>query len=216
MITLNVVQGTTEWAMARLGIPTASNFDKIITPAKLQFSRSSVPYAHQLIAEQLLGVPLDNATSGFMQRGQTMERRALAYYSMQRDVDEMKPIGFVLRDDRRAGCSPDHFVDADGLLEIKVPSAAVHVGYLLDDQGIGYKCQVQGQLWISEREWCDTLSWNPELPAALVRQYRDEKFIAALSDAVDQFLSMMDDMKVHLAARGDFPDLTVPDLRVVA
>jgi hypothetical protein len=92
----------------------------------------------------------------------------------------------------------------------------VHVGYLLDDQGIGYKCQVQGQLWISEREWCDTLSWNPELPAALVRQYRDEKFIAALSDAVDQFLSMMDDMKVQLAARGDFPDLAVAELKVVA
>jgi hypothetical protein len=216
MIRLDVVQGTTEWAMARLGIPTASRFDNIITPAKLQFSKSSTGYAHELIAEQLLGVPLDNATSGFMQRGQTMERRALAFYGMQRDVEKMEAVGFVLRDDRRVGCSPDHFVDDSGLLEIKVPAADTHIAYLLDEQGIGYKCQVQGQLWLCEREWCDTLSWHPELPAALVRQYRDEKFIVALSDAVTQFLQMIDDMKAKLAARGDFPDLAVPDLRVVA
>jgi hypothetical protein len=214
MIIRDVQQGTTEWAMLRVGIPTASNFDKIITPAKLQFSKSSTGYAHELIAEQVLGVPLDNATSGFMERGKTMERRALAFYGMQRDADELKPIGFVLRDDKRVGCSPDHFVDANGLLEIKVPAADTHIAYLLDEQGIGYRCQVQGQLWLCEREWCDTLSWHPEMPAALVRQYRDDMFIAALSKAVEQFLEMMDDMKAKLIARGDFPDLAVADIKV--
>jgi hypothetical protein len=216
MITHSCVQGTTEWAMLRVGIPTASAFDKIITPKTLKFSGQADDYAHRLIAEQVLGVPLDNATSGFMDRGKDFEKRALAYYGMQRDVDELKPIGFVTRDDGRVGCSPDHFVDANGLLEIKVPAAHTHIAYLLDEQGIGYRCQVQGQIWLCEREWCDTLSWNPEMPAALVRQYRDDMFIAALSKAVTTFLEMMDDMKAKLIARGDFPDLAVTDLKAIA
>lgn len=216
MIALDLVQGTTEWAMARVGIPTASQFKRIVTEKRLEFSKQSDGYAHELIAEQVLGVPLDNATSGFMERGKDMEKRALAFYGLQRECDSLKPIGFVLRDDRRVGCSPDHFVDANGLLEIKVPAADTHIAYLLDSQGIGYKAQVQGQLWLCEREWCDTLSWHPEMPAALVRQHRDDMFIAALSKAVGQFLEMMDDMKARLIARGDFPDLAVADLRVSA
>jgi hypothetical protein len=214
MIKLDVVQGTTEWAMARVGIPTASQFHRIITPKTLKFSEQATGYAHELIAEQVLRVPLDNATSGFMERGKEWEKSAIAHYALQRDVVKMEPIGFVLRDDRRVGCSPDHFVDDDGLLEIKTPNAANHISYLLDDQGIGYRAQVQGQLWICERDWCDTESYNPEMPAALVRQYRDDMFIAALSKAVDQFLGMMDDMKAKLIARGDFPDLAVADIKV--
>lgn len=216
MIIVDVTQGTTEWAMARLGIPTASQFHRIITPKTLKFSEQATGYAHELIAEQVLGVPLDNATSGFMQRGKDMEKRALAHYAFERDVTDLKPVGFVLRNDRRVGCSPDHFVDAKGLLEIKTPSAANHIAYLLDEQGIGYRAQVQGEIWVCEKEWNDTLSFNPEMPSALVRQNRDDVFINALSKAVDQFLEMVEDMKAKLIARGDFPDLAVAELKVVA
>lgn len=205
MITLDVQQGTTEWANARLGIPTASCFDKIITPKTMKASSSATGYAHQLLAELILGEPLDSATSGFMQRGSIQERKALQFYELQRDV-ETTPIGFVLRDDRRVGCSPDRFVGTDGLVEIKCPAAQNHVGYLLDDDGIGYRAQVQGQLWLCEREWCDTVSYNPFMPAAIVRQHRDEKFIAALDNAVREFLELMDQMRQELARKGCFPE----------
>jgi hypothetical protein len=106
-------------------------------------------------------------------------------------------------------------VGTDGLLEIKVPKPKNHIGYLLDEQGIGYRAQVQGQLWIAERAWVDTISYHPDMPIALVRQYRDEAFIAALAKAVDQFLLMLDDMKDKLIRKG-LTKLKVPDLRVVA
>lgn len=216
MIVLNVAQGTTEWANARLGIPTASQMNKIITPAKLELSKSADDYAHQLIAEQLLGVPLDNATSGFMQRGSILEARAISYYELQRECDT-EAIGFILRDDRRSGCSPDRFVGKDGMLEIKIPSAANHVGYLLDEKGIGYRIQVQSQLWIAEREWNDTLSWNPELPPALVRQYRDEETIKKIAAAVDQFCNYVDELKLKLQKQyGLFQGFQTTPLRVVA
>lgn len=217
MILLNEFQqGSAEWALARLGIPTASCFDKILTPKTMKLSGQADGYMHQLIAEQLLGVPLEDATSGFLERGSIMEERAVRYYELQRDM-ETEPVGFILRDDRRAGASPDRLVGNDGLLEIKIPKADKHIAYLLDAEGIGYRCQVQGQIWIAEREWNDTLSYNPELPPALVRQYRDEKFIAALAAAVEQFNEMLDEAKEKLQKQcGLFPDWQRRMMKVVA
>lgn len=213
---IDVQQGTTEWALARLGIPTASQFARILTPKTLKLSGQADAYAHQLIAEQLIGEPMDDATSGFMLRGTLLEQRAVSYYELQTECDTV-PIGFVLRDDGRTGCSPDRFVGKNGLLEIKVPNAANHVGYLLDKDGIGYRAQIQGQLWICEREWIDTLSFNPLLPPALVRQERDEEFITALAETVGQFCNYVDELKLKLQRQyGLFPDFQAPEMRVVA
>jgi hypothetical protein len=213
VIRVDCVQGTTAWAQARLGIPTASQFDKIITEKKMEFSKSSAKYMYQLLAEQALGEPLDNATSGLMIRGSVMEHKAVSRYELLREVDT-EDVGFILRDDRRAGCSPDKLVGNDGLLELKVPGPTTHIEYLLDDEGIGYKAQTQGQLWICEREWIDTMSFHPTMPGALVRQVRDEKFIAALEAAVFRFHEMMMEAKLKLQKLGMFEGERIPDLRV--
>lgn len=216
MILLNEFQqGSAAWVMARLGIPTASQFDRIITPTGKP-STAVDKYAHELIAEQLLGKPLKDESSGFMERGTLNEERAASYYELQRDVDTV-PVGFIVRDDRRSGASPDRLVGDNGLLEIKVPAANTHIGYLLDSEGIGYKCQVQGQLWVAERDWCDTLSWHPTFPPALVRQHRDEEFIKKLAAGVEQFCNYVDELKLKLQKQyGLFPGFQQPDLKVVA
>jgi hypothetical protein len=215
MIRFNVEQGSQEWAMLRLGIPTASQFARVLTPKTMKTSGQMADYAHELLAEQVLKIPLDHASTGLMQRGTLMERKAVDWYELQKEIDT-EQVGFILRDDRRVGCSPDRFVGADGMLQIKVPAADTHVAYLLDDEGIGYRCQVQGELWLAERDWIDTLSWHPEMPCALVRQQRDEKFIAALAAAVKQLLDYMDECKLKLQKKGLFAGERVPDLRVVA
>lgn len=213
MIRLDVAQGSPEWFAARLGKPTASRFDEIITPAKWQLSKSCTRYAHELIASEILGYDVNMASSGFMARGSELEERAVSYYELHHDL-ETEQVGFILRDDGRVGCSPDRLVGTDGLLEIKCPSAAVHIGYLLNES-IGYTMQVQGQLWLAEREWCDTLSYNPELPSAIVREVRNEHVIHKLSEAVDQFLQHVGDLKAGLVFRGYFRDkLVIPALKI--
>lgn len=197
MIRVDVKQGTEEWKAARLGIPSASSFDKIITPKKGDPSKTMHDYACKLLAEQMLGRPLDDASSGFMERGKELEEQARAWYAFNADVD-VEQVGFILRDDGRVGCSPDGLVGDDGLVEIKCPSAAVHVSYLLGDAFESYKCQLQGQLWISERKWVDFVSFNPELPTLCVRFERDEAFIAKLSSAVDMLLAFMDASRTRL------------------
>lgn len=214
MIRHNVEQGSPEWRMLRLGIPTASCFDKIITPAG-KLSKSFDGYLQKLLAEQLLGVPMDDASSGFMTRGAVLEKRAVEYYEMLTGRST-EAAGFLTTDDGRVGASPDRLVEKDGLMEIKVPAAATHVGYMLDSEGIGYKVQVQGQLWVAERDWTETLSYNPDLPPALVHVDRDDKFIKELAAAVQQFKEAIDEAKEKLQKFGLFEDFERPMLKVVA
>ncbi len=197
-------QGSPQWQMLRVGIPTCSNLDRIITPKTGKPSAQAEKYAWALIAEQILQVPTEGGSSGFTQRGKIVEEKARAFYELKRDVDVVQ-VGFVLRADGRVGGSPDGFVGEDGILEIKCPKPENHIGYLLDSEGIGYRAQVQGLLWLTGRRWVDTLSYHPDMPPALVRVARDEVFIAALSTAVGTFLRMMDEFKMALIEKGHYP-----------
>ena len=192
MIIHRCEQGTSEWLRLRAGIPTASQFDRIVTP-KGALSKSADGYMHELLAERMLHEPLVKAVTMWMERGSQHEAEAVAYYEMERNLETM-PVGFVTNDEGTIGASPDRLVNADGLLEIKVPSPGVHVGYLLAEHGAGhdYRAQAQGQLWITGREWVDVMSYCPGLPEALVRFTRDEEYIAALARAVSEFSARLE------------------------
>jgi hypothetical protein len=195
-------QGTREWLIARAGLPTASQFDRILTPKTMKASSSQEGYMHQLLAEWLLGMP-DQGSSDFMKRGTFIEGQAVSWYELQRDVT-VERVGLVTRDDDRAGCSPDGLVGADGGLELKCPSAKEHVGNLLSMTG-DYRCQVQGGMWITGRAWWDLVSFNPDLPSALVRFERSEAFISLLEEQVLAFSERLEQAKRVLAARGISP-----------
>lgn len=204
MIALDVPQGTLAWLAARRGLPTASQFHRLITAKKMQPSEQATGYRNLLLAEWLLGENLDDDLFQFMQRGEALEEGAFDFYEMRQEVD-VDRIGFVLRSDRRAGCSPDGLIGTDGGLELKCPSPQVHVGYLLDGMSDAYRAQVQGCLYICEREWWDWLSYHPTLPPVLVRCYRDEPFIMALASILDAFCDHLDAMKEELKSRGFMP-----------
>jgi hypothetical protein len=204
MIHIDVEQGSKAWLDAKVGIPSASNFHRIITPKTLKPSAAADGYMHELLAERLLGQPLDDATTNFMQRGTIIEKKAREWYALQRDCD-VEQVGFLLADDRRAGCSPDGLIGTAGGLEIKCPSAAVHVGYVLGELAEKYRCQIQGGLWITGAEYWDFVSYNPDLPNVLVRFERDEKFIAALANAVGEFAVAIEAAAAKLAHLGWMP-----------
>lgn len=191
-------QGSEAWHAARLGIPTASCFDKIITPSGKP-SSSAAGYMHRLIAERLLGHPVDGGDTSWMERGKITEAEAVALYELHRDVDT-QPAGFCVTDDGRAGCSPDRLVGNAGGLELKCPSAAVHVGYLLEVEPRKFWPQIQGNLWVTERGWWDFLSYCPQLPHALARFDRDQEFIDALAREVEAFCDRLDAEHQKLAA----------------
>src|SRR5439155_25787170 len=131
MITYNCVQGTSEWLRLRAGIPTASAFDKIMTPGGKP-SKQAEKYLWTLLAERLMGHPVTEFVSMWMQRGSQLEVDAVRFYELQREIETL-PVGFITNNAATIGASPDRLVGGDGLLEIKASSEAVHMGYLLQE-----------------------------------------------------------------------------------
>lgn len=200
MIIHDVEQGSREWLNLRLGIPTASAFDKLVTPKTLKPSASSVGYMHQLLAEHFIGESVSEVDNKWMERGREMEPEARAWYEFDHDCS-VRQVGFVTLDDGSAGGSPDGLPCDDGGVEIKCPSAGVHVGYMLGGSH-KYAMQIQGCMWICEREWWDFVSYCPSLPTVCIRYYRDEKIIAALKTAVEFLTVVMATERERMEAMG--------------
>jgi hypothetical protein len=203
MLVHNVAQGTKAWLDVRKGIPTASLFDNIVTPGGAP-SRSAPKYMAHLLAERVLGQPIDGFQSQWMARGSELEERAVASYELEHECDTER-IGFVTTDDGRIGCSPDRFIfGTDELLEAKAPTAAVHIGYLLAAAGASteYKVQLQAQLWVCEKKAVNIISFYPGMPNAVFRVDRDEKFIDQLSRGVRTFSDVLEETAAMFAERG--------------
>jgi hypothetical protein len=124
--------------------------------------------------------------------GTEQEAAARAAYE-QRTGIEVEETGFVAHDTLYAGCSPDGLVDWDGLIEIKCPyNSAVHIETLLGGMPADHMAQVQGQMWITGRQWCDFVSFDPRMPEPLQlyvqRIPADPKAIADLAFGISAFL----------------------------
>jgi hypothetical protein len=179
-------QGTPEWLNSRLGCPSGSGFDKLIT-ATGKPSTQAEGYVNQLIAELLTGETTYVKKTEWMERGNELEPRARDYYELATG-NTVVETGFCKHDKLECGVSPDGIVGDHGLIEIKCPSPSVHVAYLR--AGVlptKYKQQIQGQMWlIDDREWCDFLSYHPSMPALLVRVERDDDYIKLLQAEVEK------------------------------
>lgn len=184
MIEHPIKHGSPEWHAARMGIPTASNFHRLITKGGKP-SAQAEDYLHALLFGRFVGECGEDFSIEWTIRGSALEASAISAYEFETDLDT-RECGFFTLDDGSAGCTPDRAVGDDGLLEIKCPAGKEHVAYALGLEP-QYVAQVQGQLWITEREWCDFMSFSPAMPSAIVRVRRDEKFIATLAEIVAGF-----------------------------
>ena len=198
---INCVQGSPEWAQARLGIPTASEFSSILTKGRGGAeSRTRQTYLYKLAGERVTGEVMESFTSPHMERGKLMEDEARSAYSFITGLD-CQTIGFLRRG--RAGASPDALIGKDGLLEIKTKLPHLLIEALLKGEfPLEHKAQCQGQLWIAERDWIDLAIYWPGLPIVITRAYRDEAFINELSAAVTQFNEELDRIVAQVAAYG--------------
>jgi hypothetical protein len=175
----NVPQYSEAYDRLKLGIPTSSNFHKIITPQGKP-SKQWREYACLLIAERILQRRIQFYHSPAMEWGLIVEAEAADWYEFDQDVTVQK-VGFITDDNRTVGCSPDRLVGDDGLLEINAPLPHTQVEYWLSGEvNERFRPQLQGQLYISQRSWVDILCWHDVLPKVVMRVEPDETFIKAL------------------------------------
>ncbi len=186
MKVIDCIQGTPEWFAARCGVPSASNFDMLIT-TKGEPSKQRQKYLYRLAGETITGIAEESYTNAAMERGKVMEAEARQLYQLITG-EEVKEVGFCLVEGY--GASPDGLVGDVGCIEIKCPNMATHVGYLLDNVlPTDYFQQTQGQLLVTGRKWCDFVSYYPGLKPLIIRVTRDEKFLKALQVELELFIS---------------------------
>lgn len=179
MKTIDCEQGSAEWLASRCGVFSASNFDKLIT-TKGEPSKQAQKYIFQVAAEKVSGIKEDSFQSSAMLKGIETEEEAVDFYELTHGVEPVK-VGFCLHENGFYGCSPDRLVGDDGLLEIKCPLPHTHVEYLLENNLYqDYFQQVQGQLFVTGRKWCDLMSYSRGLRPLIVRVTPDLKFFEKL------------------------------------
>jgi putative phage-type endonuclease len=198
---IDAAQGSPEWLASRAGRVTASMVSATLMKPETAGFRD---YQAQLVAEILTGKPQGSSfTNEHMQFGTETEPLARSAYEAETgfSVDE---VGLCIHPTiDRAGASPDGLVGNSGLVEIKCPKVATHLAYQI--AGVvpaGYKNQMMWQMACTGRDWCDFVSFRPDLPEHLqlfiVRFKRDSEKILELETAVISFLSTVDAMLAKL------------------
>lgn len=186
-------QRSDAWFAARLGKVTASRVGDVMATTKSGPSASRKNYMAELVAERLTGKPAERFQSAAMAHGTEAEPQARRLYEFLHDVT-VEEVGFLLHPSiPNFGASPDGLVGADGLVEIKAPNTATHIDTLLGAPiDRKYLLQMQVQMSVTDRAWCDFVSFDPRLPAEMQlfvqRVPRDDALIMQINEAVTAFL----------------------------
>ena len=182
--TLDIEQRSAEWYAYRLGVPTASAFRSIMAKGQGHMRRG---YMTRLAAERLTGKVQNGYDNHHMERGRRNEQDALDAYAWLHEV-ELTRVGFVRMriSGGWVGCSPDALVGGDGVVEVKCPEAARVIDAVLT-KGVEHRPQIQGGLWITGRQWCDLVLYDPDMQLQVIRIERDEGYIRDLAAEVEAF-----------------------------
>lgn len=185
-------QRTDAWFARRAGKFTGSRFADLMAVTKSGPSASRRNLLATLAVERITGACVETYSNAAMQRGIDLEEEARQAYEayagtlcIEIDFVDHPSVPMV-------GVSPDGLVGDDGLVEIKCPdSMAKHLDAIRTGaHAAEYRWQIQGQMWVTGRRWCDAVSYDPRYPEhlrlAVTRVMRDEDAIAKLAAAVTE------------------------------
>ena len=195
LITLDCEQGSEEWLQARLGIPTATGFENIVT-ATGKKSSAQIKYMAELIEESILGLQDGSFKSKFMERGNQLEPLARSAYEFVTGNTVTQVGGVYLDDKKEVMVSPDGLIpELKKGLEIKCPKMSTHIRYLLEG-GVPseYIIQVQANLWVTGYDTWDFVSYCPEYqkqPLYIFTTHRDQALMTAFNKLIPQFLNTL-------------------------
>lgn len=184
----DIEQGSPEWLNLRVGVVTASRFKDVLAKGA---GKTRLSYMRELAAEIITGEPQESYSNQYMEWGNEQEPIARAMYELD-TASIVEQVTIILNDECIAGYSPDGLVGENGIIEIKCPKTTTQIEtYLSGKMPSIHKAQVQGGLWVSEREWCDFISFDPRINTDskyfIERIYRDESYIKELAVEVDKF-----------------------------
>lgn len=184
-----LIQGSDEWLAARCGLITASAVNAILTPTlKVAKNEKTRLHIYELMAQRITKYVEPQYVSDAMLRGLTDEIYARALYSEK--YEPVTETGFITNDKFGfiIGYSPDGLVGDNGLIEVKSRMQKFQAQTIIEDETPSeYMLQIQTGLLVSERDWCDYISWCGGMPMFVRRVYPDPVMLAAISEAATEF-----------------------------
>lgn len=189
-----VIQGSDEWFALRLGKVTASKVADVMSKGT-----GRATYMDDLLAERMSGQSKPSFTNDAMRWGTEQEPYARQAYEVDQECF-VEETGFWEHDELALGVSPDGLVGEGGLVEIKCPNSSTHVGWLRTKKvPAKHIKQIQCQLWVTGRSWCDFVSYDPRMiepknRLMIVRCKRDEVLIKKMKEETIKFLDELDQL----------------------
>jgi putative phage-type endonuclease len=196
----DIDQSTQDWHDIRRGVITTSHFAAIMANYPKPFGNPAHEYAMKVALESVTGVTIDTFQSADMAHGIEFEPIAREAYETDR-FQSVSNGGFWLSSCGRIGSSPDGLVGDDGLIEIKCPKWNTHFSLIASGgYNTAYRWQIQGQLFLTGRKWCDFVSFCPDFPdhkmlyicrveASIEDQIAMNRRLSDFIDLVDEYKS---------------------------
>lgn len=197
------VDAELEWKIERAGHATGSNFGTLVVKDKkggftLSNSKTAETLIYKIAWERLLksgnisnGLGRLEINSKATNHGSDWEDEARKKYediTGNLVISENKFIKY----DEWIGGTPDGFIDEDGIIEIKCPyNGGNHLKSMLTGEiyNSDYEYQIQGYLWITNRKWCDFITYDPdlieELQINIIRVERNEEIINGIKAVME-------------------------------
>jgi len=174
-------QYSDEWWQLREKRMTASHAQAIGANGK-----GLITYVRQIMAEYYSSAQVETYSNQAMANGLLLEEFAAMEYSMREGI-VIEKIGFVTMGDH-VGASPDRGADENGLAEIKCPTDKVYFDYLIDRKiDSKYQWQMQMQMMVCEKEWCDYVVYSPNFKESLIikRVFPDHEKVEKLKIGIE-------------------------------
>lgn len=202
-----LIQGSDEWLAARCGLLTASEM-KLILTSTLRVANNEKERSHlyELLAQRITGYVEPQYVTDDMLRGQADEVEARIIYA--REYAPVQEMGFITNDGFgfTLGFSPDGLVGDDGFIECKSRRQKYQVETIIEhvtgaSAPLDYMLQIQTGLLVSDRKWCDFISYSGGLPMVTIRVLPDAKIQTAILEAAAAFeRKLADKMEIYQAA----------------
>lgn len=163
------------------------------------FGAGALTYMFKLIGERITGEPVAQVSTWAMQRGHELEPIARELYMMQQD-EQASICGFITN--KGCGYSPDALIGENGLLEIKtkephLQAELIYNGVIPDE----HIAQIQGGIWLTDRDWCDFASYCPNMPLFVRRAHADLEYQANIDWRIGRFYAELE-RRMPIVAKG--------------
>lgn len=194
----NFEQRTPEWIEIKRGKMSASNAETIIANGK-----GLETYIYNLMAEYYSSAEKENYINADMQRGIDLEPEAKIEFQFYTGLN-IKEVGCVEFNEYILA-SPDGLIGDDGLIEIKCPNDSIYFKLLLSDNiKPEYIAQMQMQMYVTDRQYCYFVSYNPNFEKSLYikKINRDEEMIEKLKKGLERGTQLIKEIKENFRKVG--------------